>query len=221
MTAVTRMTQTRIPTKHGDFQLCYYRNTLDEKEHLAFCMGDVIAAESVLVRVHSECFTGDVMGSRRCDCGEQLDQSMAKVAQAGVGIILYMRQEGRGIGLLEKLRAYDLQDQGYDTVDANLMLGHGADERDYSLAALILQDLQVKSIRLMTNNPAKISALEAAGIQVKERVALETQVNSDNRGYLETKAERMSHLLFTPAKAKAPAEPHPESAADTTHTARS
>lgn len=199
MTAVTRMTNTRIPTQHGDFQLCYYRNTLDDKEHLAFCMGDVAAAESVLVRVHSECFTGDVMGSRRCDCGEQLEQAMAKVAQAGLGIILYMRQEGRGIGLLEKLRAYDLQDQGYDTVDANLMLGHGADERDYSLAALILQDLQVKSIRLMTNNPAKITALEAAGIQVQERVALEVKANADNQGYLETKAERMSHLLFTPA----------------------
>jgi GTP cyclohydrolase II len=212
------MTNTRIPTRHGDFQLCYYRNTLDEKEHLAFCMGDVSAAEAVLVRVHSECFTGDVMGSRRCDCGEQLEQSMAKVAQAGVGIVLYMRQEGRGIGLLEKLRAYDLQDQGYDTVDANLMLGHGADERDYSLAALILQDLQVKSIRLMTNNPAKISALEAAGIHVLERVALEVQANSDNRGYLETKAERMAHLLFTPAPKKAAPEPRPT---DPTQTARS
>lgn len=198
MTVVTRMTNTRIPTRHGDFQLCYYHNTLDDKEHVAFCLGDVSAAEAVLVRVHSECFTGDVLGSRRCDCGEQLEQAMGKVAQVGVGIILYMRQEGRGIGLLEKLRAYDLQDQGYDTVDANLMLGYGADERDYSLAALILQDLKVQSIRLMTNNPAKITALEAAGIHVQERVPLEVKANSDNLSYLETKAARMAHLLFKP-----------------------
>lgn len=220
MTVVTRMTNTRIPTRHGDFQLCYYHNTLDDKEHLAFCMGDVAAAEAVLVRVHSECFTGDVMGSRRCDCGEQLEQAMAKVAQAGVGVVLYMRQEGRGIGLLEKLRAYDLQDQGYDTVDANLMLGHGADERDYSLAALILQDLKVKSTRLMTNNPAKITALEAAGITVQERVPLEVQANSDNRGYLKTKAERMAHLLFKPKPQPAP-ELDPENATNAPKTARS
>ncbi|MCH8551912.1 MAG: GTP cyclohydrolase II [Natronospirillum sp.] len=195
MPAVTRMTSTRIPTRYGDFQLCYYTNTIDDKEHLAFCVGDLSSAESVLVRVHSECFTGDVMGSRRCDCGEQLDQSMAKVAEAGAGVVLYMRQEGRGIGLLEKMRAYNLQDQGYDTVDANLMLGHGADERDYSLAALILRDLEVASVRLMTNNPAKITALEAAGIKVSERVALEVTANTDNAGYLSTKAERMDHIL--------------------------
>lgn len=195
MPAVTRMTSTRIPTKHGDFQLCYYTNTIDDKEHLAFCVGDLSSADSVLVRVHSECFTGDVMGSLRCDCGEQLDQSMARVAEAGAGVVLYMRQEGRGIGLLEKMRAYNLQDQGYDTVDANLMLGHGADERDYSLAALILHDLEVASVRLMTNNPAKIRALEAAGITVAERVALEVTANTDNAGYLSTKAERMDHIL--------------------------
>lgn len=193
--AVTRMTSTRIPTEYGDFQLCYYTNTLDDKEHLAFYMGDIAQAESVLARVHSECFTGDVLGSRRCDCGEQLDRAMAMVANAGVGVILYLRQEGRGIGLLDKLRAYNLQDQGYDTVDANLMLGHEADERDYSLAALILEDLGVQSIQLITNNPAKISALEAKGITVAERVSLAVPANTDNAGYLLTKVQRMDHLL--------------------------
>lgn len=193
--AVTRMTCTRIPTEYGDFQLCFYTNTLDSKEHLAFFMGDLSSAESVLVRVHSECFTGDVMGSRRCDCGEQLDRAMAMVAEAGVGVVLYMRQEGRGIGLLEKLRAYNLQDQGFDTVDANLMLGHEADERDYSLAALILEDLGVASTRLVTNNPAKIRALQAAGIRVSERVSLAVAANTDNADYLLTKAQRMDHFL--------------------------
>lgn len=193
--AVTRMTCTRIPTEYGDFQLCFYTNTLDSKEHLAFFMGDLSSAESVLVRVHSECFTGDVMGSRRCDCGEQLDRAMALVAEAGVGVVLYMRQEGRGIGLLEKLRAYNLQDEGFDTVDANLMLGHEADERDYSLAALILEDLGVASTRLVTNNPAKIRALEAAGIRVSERVSLAVAANTDNADYLLTKAQRMDHFL--------------------------
>lgn len=195
MPEVNRITSSRIPTEYGDFQLCFYTNTLDNKEHLAFYMGDLASVDSVLVRVHSECFTGDVLGSRRCDCGEQLDRSMAMVAQAGVGVVLYMRQEGRGIGLLEKLRAYNLQDQGFDTVEANLMLGHGADERDYSLAALILEDLRVSSVRLITNNPAKISALEAAGITVTERVSLEVAANTDNAGYLLTKAQRMDHFL--------------------------
>lgn len=195
MPKVTRMTCTRIPTEHGEFQLCYYTNTLDNKEHLAFVIGDLASVDSPLVRVHSECFTGDVMGSRRCDCGEQLDRSMALVAKAGVGVVLYMRQEGRGIGLLEKLKAYNLQDQGFDTVDANLMLGHEADERDYSLATLILEDLGVASVRLITNNPAKIRALEAAGIIVSERVSLQVAANADNAGYLSTKAERMAHFL--------------------------
>lgn len=192
---VTRVTSARIPTKYGDFQLCYYTNTLDSKEHLAFVMGDLSRVESALVRVHSECFTGDVMGSRRCDCGEQLDQAMALVAKAGVGAILYLRQEGRGIGLLEKLRAYNLQDEGFDTVDANLMLGHEADQRDYTLAGLMLEDLGIASARLITNNPAKIRALEAAGISVAERVSLAVAANTDNAGYLLTKAQRMDHLL--------------------------
>lgn len=193
--SVNREVCARLPTAYGDFRLCYYTNTLDTKEHLALCMGDLASAESVLVRVHSECLTGDVLGSRRCDCGEQLDRSMAMVARAGMGVILYLRQEGRGIGLLEKLRAYNLQDQGFDTVDANLMLGHEADGRDYSLAALMLEDLGVGSVRLITNNPAKISALVAAGIDVSERVSLEVAANTDNADYLLTKAQRMDHLL--------------------------
>lgn len=192
----------RIPTEFGDFQLCYYTNTLDKKEHLAFYMGDLVQAEDVLVRVHSECFTGDVLGSRRCDCGEQLNRSMARIASEGLGVIIYLRQEGRGIGLLEKLRAYNLQDQGYDTVDANLMLGHEADERDYSLAARILENMEVQSVRLITNNPLKIAALRAEGIKVTSRVKLDIAVNAENEQYLLTKARRMDHLL--PLKAVAP-----------------
>jgi GTP cyclohydrolase II len=193
--SVTRQVCTRIPTPHGDFQLCFFSNTLDNKEHLALTMGDLSSEPAVLARVHSECFTGDVLGSRRCDCGEQLDRAMAKVAEAGCGVILYLRQEGRGIGLLEKLRAYNLQDQGYDTVDANLMLGHAADSRDYTLAALMLQDLGVESVSLMTNNPAKIKALESAGIKVARRVSLAVPANTDNADYLMTKALRMEHML--------------------------
>lgn len=209
--SVTRMACARIPTEFGDFQLCYYTNTLDEKEHLAFIMGEVDKAESVLVRVHSECFTGDVMGSRRCDCGEQLKRSMALVASEGLGVVLYLRQEGRGIGLLEKLRAYNLQDLGYDTVDANLMLGHEADERDYSLAARMLEDLGVKRVRLITNNPTKINALIEEGVQVAERVPLEIPANTDNASYLQTKAKRMDHLLRLKSAASASESHEPQS----------
>ena len=189
------MASARIPTEYGDFQLCYYTNTQDKKEHLAFYMGNLADAEDVLVRVHSECFTGDVLGSLRCDCGEQLNRALALVASEGLGVVIYLRQEGRGIGLLQKLRAYNLQDQGYDTVDANLMLGHEADERDYSLAARILEDLKVKAVRLITNNPSKISALETEGIKVTSRVIQNIAVNSENENYLRTKAKRMDHLL--------------------------
>ena len=158
-------------------------------------MGEVCGMEDVLVRVHSECFTGEVLGSLRCDCGEQLDSALRLIAREGAGIVVYLRQEGRGIGLLQKMKAYNLQDQGHDTVDANLLLGHEADERDYSLAACILKDLQVKSVRLMTNNPSKIEALEAEGICVNARVPLEGEVTADNEQYLVTKARRMNHLL--------------------------
>ena len=192
---VTRKVRTRIPTDYGDFQLCYYSNTQDKKEHLALFMGELSNTEPVLARIHSECFTGDVLGSRRCDCGEQLDKSLSVISQAGSGVVVYLRQEGRGIGLLEKLRAYNLQDGGLDTVDANLELGHEADARDYSLAALILSDLGVKSVQLITNNPGKIEALENSGIEVTERVSLDIAANPDNVSYLRTKAQRMNHIL--------------------------
>ncbi|HWV15002.1 MAG TPA: GTP cyclohydrolase II [Cellvibrio sp.] len=194
---VTRITAARIPTRHGEFQLGYYSNTQDQKEHLVFYRGDLAAAAKVLVRVHSECLTGDVFGSQRCDCGEQLDRALAMIAREGVGAVLYLRQEGRGIGLLQKLHAYNLQDQGYDTVDANLMLGHGADERDYSLAAAMLEDLSIKAVRLITNNPAKIAALEAEGVNVVERVPLVVPLNRNNQTYLLTKAQRMDHLFLS------------------------
>lgn len=202
--SVTRLIRTRIPTAYGEFQLCYYSNNQDDKEHLAFVIGDPAGRDDVLVRLHSECFTGDVLGSRRCDCGEQLDRSLQLLAEQGTGILLYLRQEGRGIGLLQKLRAYNLQDQGYDTVDANLLLGHGADERDYSLAARILEDLGVQSLRLITNNPLKIQALRAAGLSVSGRLPLQTPVHSDNAGYLQTKARRMDHLLVLDASSNRP-----------------
>ena len=192
---VSRSTSARIPTQYGDFQLCYYTNSVDQKEHLALYMGNLQEVDDVLVRIHSECFTGDVLGSRRCDCGEQLDLSLKLIANEGVGVLVYLRQEGRGIGLLEKLRAYNLQDEGYDTVDANLVLGHGADERRYDLAARILEDLDVNSITLMTNNPLKIKALEDEGINVKARLPIEGTLNPDNESYLFTKINRMDHIL--------------------------
>ena len=192
---VTRAACARVPTADGSFELCVYENNQDDKEHLAIVMGDVFRQRDVAVRIHSECFTGDVLGSRRCDCGEQLHRAMEYVAMEGQGIIIYLRQEGRGIGLKENLLAYNLQDDGLDTVDANLALGHAADGRDYSAAAAILRDLEVRSVRLMTNNPEKISDLERLGIPVSERVALETTVYPDNAAYLLTKVQRMHHLL--------------------------
>ncbi|HEY58336.1 MAG TPA: GTP cyclohydrolase II [Anaerolineae bacterium] len=191
---VQRMVCARIPTQEGTFQLCLYHNNKDDKEHLALVMGDV-TGEAVLVRIHSECFTGDVLGSRRCDCGEQLHLAMERIAAEGRGVIVYLRQEGRGIGLLDKLKAYNLQDQGYDTVEANLILGHQADEREYDVGLAILRDLGVRSVRLLTNNPEKIACLERWGMPVKERVSVVAPVHEENRAYLETKARRMKHLL--------------------------
>ena len=190
-----RMVSARIPTEAGEFHLYLYTNNQDDKEHLALVMGDVNAQMNVLIRVHSECFTGDVLGSRRCDCGEQLQRAMQQIAEAGQGIVIYLRQEGRGIGLLDKLRAYNLQDEGYDTVDANILLGHQADERDYTAAAQILDDLNVRSVRLLTNNPRKIRHLKKLGVTVNERVPLESTVYADNASYLLTKVQRMNHLL--------------------------
>lgn len=190
------LVQTPIPTRHGDFILHYYSNTIDDKEHIALVKGEVAGKENVPVRIHSECFTGDVIGSRRCDCGEQLEMAMRMISEAQVGILIYLRQEGRGIGLLKKLQAYNLQDQGLDTVDANIQLGHLADEREYSVAALILENLKVKSIRLITNNPKKIDALEKLGIHVVERIPIVAAAHKHNLDYLKTKAVKMAHLLF-------------------------
>lgn len=195
LTNVQKEACARIPTIAGEFKLCLYTSAHDDKEHLALIKGDVEGKSKVLVRVHSECFTGDVLGSRRCDCGEQLQGAIQKVANNDSGIVIYLRQEGRGIGLLDKLRAYNLQDQGLDTVDANLALGHQADERDYKVAAGILKDLNIYSIRLMTNNPRKIDHLEALGISVVQRVPMDSTVHADNARYLLTKAQRMNHLF--------------------------
>ena len=192
--AVREITHARIPTAVGAFQLRLYANDVDHKEHLALVAGDLGDGASVLVRVHSECFTGEVVGSLRCDCGPQLARSIELVAAEGRGVIVYLRQEGRGIGLADKLRAYNLQDDGLDTVDANLALGHGADDRDYTLAAAILHALGVTSVRLLTNNPAKVASLEANGLAVIERVPLGHFETAENAAYLRAKIERMGHL---------------------------
>ena len=189
------MTGARIPTDSGQFQLYLYQNNIDKKEHLALIMGDITSQQEVLVRIHSECFTGDVLGSLRCDCGQQLSLAMQLIADEGTGIIIYLRQEGRGIGLLNKLHAYNLQDMGHDTVDANLRLGYPVDARDYTIAALILQDLNVSKLRLLTNNPSKIESLQQLGLTVTARVSLQAKVHQDNAVYLATKMKRMRHLL--------------------------
>ncbi|MEK6588661.1 MAG: GTP cyclohydrolase II [Chloroflexota bacterium] len=194
---VERLTCSRIPTAHGEFSLCLYANNQDDKDHLALVMGEVEGQPDVLVRIHSECFTGDVLGSQRCDCGPQMDAALRLIANDGRGVLIYLRQEGRGIGLRDKLRAYNLQDQGYDTVEANWMLGHEADERDYSLAAAILQDLGPRTVRLLTNNPQKLQALRDLGIAVVDRVPLETEVTVENAEYLRAKASRLNHFLAT------------------------
>jgi GTP cyclohydrolase II len=193
---VDDLVQTPIPTKHGEFILHYYRNNLDDKEHVALVKGQVAGTERVPVRIHSECFTGDVLGSRRCDCGEQLDMAMKMINENGTGILIYLRQEGRGIGLLKKLQAYNLQDAGMDTVDANIHLGHLADEREYDIAALILESLKVKSVELITNNPKKIDGLKKLGVNVVKRIPIVAAAHNDNLDYLKTKAIKMAHLLF-------------------------
>lgn len=195
---LNNIVQTRIPTRHGEFTLHYFINNLDEKEHIALVHGDVVGKNNVPVRIHSECFTGDVLGSRRCDCGEQLDMSLQLISENGLGVLIYLRQEGRGIGLLKKLQAYNLQDQGLDTVDANIHLGHLADEREYTIAALILQKLQIKSVNLITNNPKKIDELKKLGITVEKRISIETDYHHDNLEYLKTKVKKMNHLLSVP-----------------------
>jgi 3,4-dihydroxy 2-butanone 4-phosphate synthase/GTP cyclohydrolase II len=193
---VERVVQARIPTEHGTFTAIGYRSLVDNRQHLALTMGELGDGEAVLTRVHSECLTGDVFGSLRCDCGEQLDQALARVAEEGRGVVLYIRgHEGRGIGLLHKLAAYRLQDQGLDTVDANVNLGLPVDSREYGTGAQILYDLGVRSMRLMTNNPTKRAGIEGYGLSILEQIPLSVDPNSENRAYLRTKVERMGHQM--------------------------
>ena len=184
-----------FPTRFGDFQIVGFYNNHDDKEHIAVVKGNVCDEEEVPVRLHSECLTGDVLGSKRCDCGEQLDTALKMIEGEERGAVLYMRQEGRGIGLLNKIKAYQLQDFGYDTLEANLALGFEEDERDYEICAHMLRGLLVRSIRLVTNNPKKVEGLERQGIKVLERVPLLIPPNVHNRKYLKTKMERAGHLL--------------------------
>jgi 3,4-dihydroxy 2-butanone 4-phosphate synthase/GTP cyclohydrolase II len=185
----------KMPTDYGDFDLHLYRSKIDGQHHLALVCGSVGGKKNVLVRVHSECLTGDVFGSRRCDCGSQLHQAMRQIAQAGSGVVVYMRQEGRGIGLAPKIKAYKLQEQGYDTVEANRKLGFDMDLREYGLGAQILADLGLKTIRLLTNNPRKVVGLEGYGLKIVEQVSIRTRPNPHNARYLETKRKKMGHLL--------------------------
>ena len=189
-----------LPSRFGQFQVVAFWNNRDGKEHAAFVHGDVTGAQDVPVRLHSECLTGDAIGSLRCDCRDQLENALTAIGKLDSGILLYLRQEGRGIGFLNKIRAYGLQDHGLDTVEANIALGFRDDERDYSVAAHMLHSLKVKSIRLMTNNPKKIGGLEAIGVKVSGRVPLIIPANQYNRFYLATKKEKSGHLLDTLGK---------------------
>ncbi len=194
-TFIKRVADVDFPSKYGHFRIKAYESTLDGKCHLAVVKGEVTKRENVLVRVHSECLTGDALGSLRCDCGEQLAAALRRIEQEGRGVVLYMRQEGRGIGLANKMRAYALQDQGKDTVEANVLLGFAPDLRDYGIGAQILADLGLTTIRLLTNNPAKRAGLEGHGLKIVERVPLEVHANKFNRRYLTVKKLKMGHLL--------------------------
>ena len=192
---VERTSFADLPTRHGDFKVVGYRGTVDGLEHMALVKGDVAGADDVLVRVHSSCSTGDVFGSLRCDCGEQLERSLAQIEAAGQGVLVYLAQEGRGIGLVEKLRAYELQQNGRDTVDANTELGHEADPREFHAAAHILRHLDVRSVQLLTNNPRKLEELQRYGVPVTKRVPIEIAARDTNRSYLTTKRDRLGHIL--------------------------
>ncbi len=194
-TLVRKVVTVSFPTLWGEFKLIHFRDILEEKDHLAIVKGDVSGPEPVLVRVHSECLTGDVFGSMRCDCGDQLATALCMIEKEGRGVVLYMRQEGRGIGLAAKLQAYKLQDSGRDTVEANIDLGYKADLRDYGIGAQILHELGIRKIRLMTNNPKKIVGLKGHDLEIVERVPIEIDPTEVNRDYLETKRDKMGHLI--------------------------
>ena len=192
---VERVVETKMPTRYGDFKMFGFINKLNGEHHVALVKGEINEKNEVLTRVHSECLTGDALGSKRCDCGEQYDAAMKRIAEEGCGILLYMRQEGRGIGLINKLKAYSIQDKGFDTVEANEMLGFPADMRSYDVAAAILKDLGVSKVNLMTNNPRKIDGLESYGIEIVNRVPIKMNHNEKNEFYLQTKKEKLGHML--------------------------
>jgi 3,4-dihydroxy 2-butanone 4-phosphate synthase/GTP cyclohydrolase II len=192
---VQKVAMTKLPTRFGDFTAHAYNNEMDGHEHVALVVGDIDPDSPTLVRVHSECITGDVFHSLRCDCGEQMENAMKMIREEGRGVFLYMSQEGRGIGLANKLKAYQIQDEGKDTVEANLELGFAPDLRDYGIGAQILVDLGVRQIKLLTNNPKKIVGLEGYGLQVVERISIEVTAREENIGYLKTKRDKMGHLL--------------------------
>jgi len=204
---VRRVSEARIPTRHGDFTAYVFESIIDGTEHMAFVYGDVAGHEDILVRVHSECLTGDVFGSMRCDCGLQLDLAMETIAKEGSGVVVYLRgHEGRGIGLGHKIRAYTLQDQGRDTVEANVELGFPADSREYGIGSQMLVDLGVSTMRIMTNNPSKYGGLEGYGLEIVERVPLHVLPNEENIRYLRTKQEKMGHLLDIEIEDETPLE---------------
>ncbi|MCG8421861.1 MAG: GTP cyclohydrolase II [Proteobacteria bacterium] len=215
MKSLTRYSEAALPTSHGDFRVVVYRvDQNPNDEHVAMVRGDIRARQDVLCRVHSECFTGEVLGSLRCDCQEQLDLALRRIAREDSGVLVYLRQEGRGIGLGNKVRAYALQDQGVDTVDANLALGFDADLRTYEMAAAILRDLSVDSVRLMTNNPAKLRGLEQAGIRVTSHVPHWVEASAENADYLRVKQRRMGHLAAVSGSDSAAPANRPDSPLD-------